>query len=123
MYSTPSRRNIFLSTRCSLCGGELIPKGNGYYACEQCNDLSQDNLSKIRQFLIDEPAATIDDICKQFSFKYEYVKHFYDTGELSAEALESSKRYCQRCHALINFGRYCDKCKNSVANDLRNAFR
>lgn len=123
MLSANNRRNVFASNRCTTCGVELVSKGNGYYVCPNCNEIVQDDLSKMRQFLSEYPNSNARVIAAQFSMDPAYVQQFFDSGELSETAIKKAQRHCQRCRKAIPFGRYCEECTQKMANDLRNAFR
>ncbi|MGN0482885.1 MAG: hypothetical protein ACI4HI_04960 [Lachnospiraceae bacterium] len=120
--NTTHTRSSFGAHFCPVCGSELISKGNGYYLCPKCNELSQSDLSKIRQFLIEYPDATVEKIALQFSFDVDYVQQFLDSGELSSEALKKADLHCKRCRKRIPFGHYCNDCKHLVALELNKAF-
>ena len=67
-------RSVLRSHFCPVCTSELIPKGNGFYACPKCNELVQTDLSKIQQFLLD---------LIEVKYVMHYTKETQDVYELT----------------------------------------
>lgn len=108
---------------CSKCGGELIFKGVGEYHCEDCDQIEYDDYGKVRLYLEKNKSANMSEIQEGTGVSMKSIKQM--VKEKRFEITQNSKifMYCERCHAVIRMGRFCNECEIKYHRELEAKMR
>lgn len=108
--------------KCRMCG-RLFNYLGGPRICPVCKDELEKKFIKVRDYVREHPKTTLGEISEQNDVSLEQINQW-----IREERLEFSKDspvtiYCENCGAPIRTGRFCTKCKNTMASSLSDAFR
>lgn len=107
---------------CKKCG-RLFNYLGGQRICPVCKDEIEKQFIKVRDYVRAHPKTSLHQIAVDNEVSIEQINQW-----IREERLEFSKDspvtlYCENCGAPIRTGRFCQKCKSTMANDLNDAFR
>jgi len=107
---------------CRTCGRMFNYLG-GPPICPVCRKATEEKFMKVRDYIRENPNATIQSISDENEVSIPQIQQW-----IREERLEFSKDSpvtlsCENCGASIRTGRFCEKCKNNMANNLTDAFR
>ena len=97
-------------TECELCGGLVIYKGIGEYACDRCGHIMYDDYGTVRNYLEINPGATTSMVARATGVEEKAIKNMLREEKL--EIREDSRTFlsCEACGKPITSGRYCEAC-------------
>lgn len=115
-----ARRNNSLSVnkipeRCQMCSGNLVEVHVGIFRCVSCGYLNKSHFQLIRDCLAENGALNAMEISDRTGVPRKTVEYFLLEEKLEIPVWSDIRIACQNCGALINTGRYCEKCKRSIA--------
>ena len=91
---------------CRQCGKLYNYIGGSYRnLCPSCIKQLEDKFVEIKEYIRDNKVASISEISDKF------------------EVSTKIGLQCECCGATIKTGRYCDKCKGTMANKLDNLYK
>ncbi len=107
---------------CRTCGS-IFNYVSGPILCQVCREELEEKFQKAKEYIRENPGATIPQVSKACDVEPGQIRQWLREERL--EITESSSIYlnCEGCGANIRSGRYCDKCKAKVTNDLRNVIK
>ena len=102
---------------CKDCGG-LFNK-TASEACPKCLESEEEEYQKVRQYLLDDPSALIDELVEETGVSVEKIRYFLETGRLTeTKLIIDSDLTCQMCGRQISFGTLCRFCSKKVSQGL-----
>jgi len=107
---------------CKSCG-RLFNYLGGIRLCPVCKDELEKKFLKVRDYIRSHPKTTLKEIADENEVDIEQINQW-----IREERLEFSKDSpvlisCENCGAPIRTGRFCQKCKSTMANSLTDAFK
>jgi len=96
--------------------------GIGIYECIECQNIEYDDWGKVKKFLDENGSAPIMEIEERTGVHREVVQKMFHEGRLEVAPDSAVSLRCERCGAGIMFGRYCRKCKQELAGDVKAMF-
>jgi len=99
---------------CPRCG-RLFSYDGTHNLCAVCREEEEDDYTKVKNFLWDNPHATIEEVHEETEVERDTIIKFIKDGRLIADGLEIEYTLkCERCGAPISEGRFCNKCKQEL---------
>lgn len=91
--------------------------------CQKCRDELEDKFQQVKEYINNNPRVPLAMIADDNEVTVTQLKQWVREERLvftedSVVAIE-----CENCGATIRTGRYCQKCKDTMANRLTNAFK
>ncbi len=110
-------------TKCKSCGGVLVYRGLGEYACEECGARDYDNYGKARTYIEQNPGATAVEVEKNTGVSKDAIKAML--REARFEIVKGTRSFlrCESCNKEIRSGRYCPECEKNIHLTLENKQR
>lgn len=106
---------------CKRCGRVFNYLG-GYQLCPMCKKQDEDDFKRVKDYLYENPGATISHIAGELSISVEKIKRFLREGRLEiAEGDANLFLECEMCGKAIKTGRFCVECERTLAKDLNTA--
>lgn len=103
---------------CPNCG-KLYAKKSGHDVCPVCADSVEEDFKKVKDFLWDNPNATIEMVHSKTEVSRERIIKFIRDDRLIAEGLDLDFVVeCERCGKLISHGRFCENCQDELVSGL-----
>ncbi len=107
---------------CRDCG-KLFNYLGGPRVCLDCKKLIEDKFDEVKKFIFDNPRATIPEISKEMEVSIPQINQWIREERLLFAEDSMVMIDCESCGAAIRTGRFCEKCKNGMANDLGNMYK
>ncbi len=105
---------------CRKCG--RIFNYIGSPICPACKELEEEDFKKIKEYLYDNPKASITQVSSDLDISVEKIKRFLKDGRLEIADDEGNMVLeCENCGRSIKSGRYCPDCERMLASGLKNA--
>lgn len=105
---------------CKSCG-RLFNYMGGAPICQACQKKLEDKFQEVRVYLDDNPNATISQVSEAMDVSVKQIKQWIKDERLSLTSAGADGIVCERCGEPIHTGRFCAKCKTSMANTLNGA--
>ena len=102
--------------QCERCSKLFHYRGNRN--CPDCVRELDDIFLKVRNFLDDNPKASVEDVCEAIDADEEDVLGWLREGRLILSRDNNPLLTCQLCRAPIQSGRYCEVCAIKVVGQL-----
>jgi flagellar operon protein (TIGR03826 family) len=102
---------------CRGCG-RLFNYLQGPHLCPACMQKLEEKFSQVKDYLEDNPHATIPEIAKDNEVSTRQIEQWIREERLSFSDDSPIGIACEVCGATIRTGRYCERCKNDLANRL-----
>ncbi len=106
---------------CTKCG-KMFQWMAGDVICDACKKKEEDDFQKVKAYIQENPAANMNTISKECEVKLVKLQQWVREERLVFAKGSAVELVCENCGAPIQTGRYCDKCKNELANGLTSAF-
>lgn len=100
---------------CKRCGN-IFQNFMGEY-CESCQKEIDQIYVAVRDFLYDNPNATVKEVVEETGAEENLILDFLKDGRLEMTTANGLLR-CEKCGKAISSGRMCDACKQSLSNVL-----
>ncbi len=107
---------------CRNCGRMFNYLG-GPTICPICRDSVEKEYEKVRDYIRDNPHSNIQKISDDCEVTVQQINQWVREERLEFSKDSPVMLTCENCGATVRTGRYCEKCKNSMANNLNEAFR
>ena len=107
---------------CRNCGRMFNYLG-GPSICPICRDLAEKDFEKVRDYIRENPHANIQKISDDCEVTVQQINQWVREERLEFSKDSPIMMECENCGDPIRTGRFCEKCKNSMANNLTSAFK
>lgn len=102
---------------CRRCG-RMYNYIGGPPICIDCKNADEEVFKKVKEYLYDNPGATLSQVSIECDVSVEKIKMFLKEGRLEITDGANIILECERCGKPINTGRFCKECQNQVTNDI-----
>ncbi|ACL70466.1 TIGR03826 family flagellar region protein [Halothermothrix orenii] len=103
---------------CPKCGKLFAVQGSEKI-CPVCKKEEEDDFQKVKEYLWDNPGATIEEVHEETGVERETIIKFVKEDRLIAEGLDLEILLeCERCGDPITHGRFCEKCQQELVEGL-----
>lgn len=103
---------------CRRCG-RMYNYIGGQPFCPECKKADEEIFKKVKEYLYDNPGATLSQVATTLEVSVEKIKMFLREGRLEITDGVNIILECERCGKSINTGRYCDMCQHEITTDLK----
>ncbi|MEJ6950161.1 TIGR03826 family flagellar region protein [Natronospora cellulosivora (SeqCode)] len=101
---------------CPQCG-KLFAYDGTSKVCNVCRSSEENDFEKVRDYLWDNPNATIEEVHTATEVERELIIKFVREGRLVAEGIDFSFMIeCERCGLPIPSGRFCNSCQQELVD-------
>ena len=107
---------------CRGCG-KLYNYIGGTPLCPKCIKELDEKFSVVKQYIYDNPMATIQQISEENDVSIQQLNNWVREERLSFSEDSMIGIECENCGTMIRTGRFCQSCKEKLANSLSNAYR
>jgi len=99
---------------CVKCGKLFSPQA-GEKVCPVCRKEEENGFEKVKNYLWDNPHATIDEVHEETGVEKDTIMKFVKDERLIAEGINVDwKHECERCGKAISHGRFCASCQKEL---------
>lgn len=107
---------------CRSCG-RLFNYISGPFLCPACRERMEEKFQKVKEYIRQNPGVGIQEVSEACEVETNQINQWLREERL--ELMEGSPLMlsCMTCGSLIRCGKYCEQCKNNIANGFRNVMR
>ncbi len=106
---------------CSRCG-KMFNYIGGQPLCEPCKKAIEEDFQKVKQYITDNPGAGLKQISEDNGVTTKQIQQWIREERLMFSKDSPLALQCENCGEPIQTGRFCAKCKATMANNLNNTF-
>ncbi|MCI8785457.1 MAG: flagellar protein [Eubacterium sp.] len=103
---------------CRSCG-RLFNYIQGPPICMACKQKLEDKFLQVRDYIRENDSATMKEISEDNEVSVKQIKQWVREERLTFTDHSPVGIECETCGKMIRTGRFCDKCKNSMASNLQ----
>ncbi len=107
---------------CARCG-KMFNYLAGQPICENCKKAIEEDFQKVKQYIEENPRAGLRQISEECEVTTKQIQIWIREERLMFTADSPLQIKCENCGELIQTGRFCPKCKATMANTLNNTFQ
>ena len=86
--------------------------------CEKCKRKDEDDFQKVKDYLYDNPGASMTQVCTDVDVTVRQVQQYLRDGRLTVAKDSPLGIECERCKVRISTGRYCEECTAAMTNQF-----
>lgn len=107
---------------CKSCG-RLFNYIAGPPICPNCKEDLEKKFQQAKEFIRENKNATVQIVAKEVDVPESQIKQWIREERLVFSDAAIAGIACEVCGSPILTGRFCDKCKNQMMNDLSGAIK
>ena len=92
---------------------------SGPSLCPACKEDLEKKFQEVKKYIQDHPGVNIPIVAEECDVEAKQIKQWLREERLELSDSAGSLLTCDSCGAAIRSGKFCDKCKSSMANDLQ----
>lgn len=106
---------------CRSCG-RLFNYLAGPPICQACKKKMEDKFIEVRDYIREHDSASMQQISDDNDVSVKQIKQWVREERLVFTDNSPVGISCENCGAMIRTGRFCNKCKNNMASDLKKMY-
>lgn len=107
---------------CRKCG-KMFNYVMGVPMCPACKDAMEEVFQGVKKYVQEHKGASINDVAEACEVEAQQIRQWIREERLEFSDDSMIGIACEKCGTTIKTGRFCEKCKASMATDLNSAFR
>lgn len=105
---------------CRKCG-RVFNYVMGMPICPQCKDALENKFQEVKKYVREHRMADIKEVSEACEVESSQIQQWIREERLEFTEDSPVKLPCENCGAMIRSGKYCEKCKRDMANNLSSA--
>jgi flagellar operon protein (TIGR03826 family) len=105
---------------CRKCG-KLFNYMAGMPICPACKEVLEAKFQDVKKYIRDHRAADIKEVSEACEVESAQIQQWIREERLEFTSDSPVKLPCENCGTMIRSGKYCEKCKKNMANNLSSA--
>ena len=106
---------------CKNCG-RLFNYMGGQPICASCKQKLEDKFVKVKDYIRQHELASMKEISEENEVSVKQLRQWVREERLTFSSKSPVGIECENCGAMIRTGRFCEKCKNNMANDFKGMY-
>lgn len=90
--------------------------------CPACREKREEKFKSVKKFIQDNPKVSISVVSEECEVEVGQIQQWIRESRLQFAADSAITLPCEKCGAPIRAGKFCDKCKNDMANTLNSIY-
>lgn len=107
---------------CRGCG-RLFNYISGPFLCPACKEGLEKKFQLVKEYIRENPGVGIQQVAEVCEVETSWIHQWLREERLELMDGSPLMLACMSCGELIRCGKYCEKCKNNIANGFRDAMR
>ena len=107
---------------CKSCG-RLFNCVTGVPLCMSCRDEREQKFQEVKKYIEEHKHAGIQEVSQECEVEVKQIQQWIREERLSFADDSPIGINCEKCGTMIKTGRFCEKCKREVMNDLGSVSR
>ncbi len=105
---------------CAKCG-RMFNYVAGPPICDLCRKAMEEKFQQVKEFVRENPGAGFREISEACDVKPTQIREWVREERLMFAENSPIQMQCESCGAKIQTGRFCAKCKSTMATNLSNS--
>lgn len=106
---------------CKTCG-KIFNYLQGPLICPSCKKKLEEKFGDVKEYVRANEGATMSQIAEANEVSIKQIKQWIREERLSFTDNSPIGIECENCGKMIRTGRFCDKCKSKLANNLKEMY-
>ena len=102
---------------CKGCS-KLFQYIGGPVLCPACRDLLEDKFTEVKAYIYEHRGASVVEVSEATEVTVKQIKQWIREERLVLSDATEVGITCEKCGKPIRSGRFCEKCKNKMANEF-----
>lgn len=102
---------------CKGCG-RLFNYMGGAPICSACQKKLEEKFQEVKVYLEENPNSSVTQVSEAMDVSVKQIKQWIREERLALSTAGADGIMCEQCGAPICSGRFCDKCKAAMVNNL-----
>lgn len=107
---------------CRRCG-KIFNYVAGVPLCPMCREEMDKKFREVKEYIREHKGVGIQQVAEACDVEVSQIHQWLREDRLELVEGSGIVLLCENCGAAINSGRFCQKCKNSMANNLQQSIR
>lgn len=107
---------------CKSCG-RLFNYVTGVPLCMSCRDEREQKFQDVKKYIEEHRHAGIQEVSQECEVEVKQIQQWIREERLAFADDSPIGINCEKCGTMIKTGRFCEKCKREVMNDLGSVSR
>ena len=86
--------------------------------CPACREALEDKFGEVKEYIYQNPGASIAQVSEATEVSVKQIKQWIREDRLMLSEASPDGIECEHCGVPIRSGRFCEKCKNQMANNF-----
>ena len=105
---------------CRKCG-RLFNYAMGPIICPQCREALEEKFKEVKAYISEHNGCGIQEVARECDVEVSQIQQWLREERLQFSEDSMVQLTCESCGTTIRSGRFCDKCKNEMANGFQKA--
>lgn len=105
---------------CRKCG-KMYNYISGPNMCPDCREALEKKFQEVKEYVRENKGSTINMVAEACEVDAQQIKQWVREERLEFSSDSALVIECESCGSPIKIGRFCEKCKNSMANSFAEA--
>ncbi len=106
---------------CRTCGRLFNYIGGPPNTCPACREELEKKFQKVKEYIRENPKVSMQQIADDNEVTTNQIRQWIREERLQFTDDSDIGIECENCGATIKTGRFCENCKNTMANNLSSA--
>ena len=102
---------------CRKCG-KMFNYITGIPICPSCKEAMEAKFQEVKEYIREHKGAGIQEVSEACDVEPQQITQWLREDRLEVTESSALMLNCESCGAPIRSGRFCDKCRNNVANSF-----
>lgn len=107
---------------CRKCG-KLFNYAMGPIVCPVCKEALDGKFKEVKEYIQTHPGCGMKQVAEECDVEMSQIQQWLREERLEFTSDSAVQLSCESCGTSIRSGRYCDKCKASLANGFQRAIQ
>ena len=107
---------------CKGCGRLYNYIGGAYRLCPECMKKLEDQFQYVKEYIEDNPRASMRQVTEDCGVSAKQIERWIREERLTFSDESPIGIACEVCGKSIKSGRFCDRCKQSMATRLEGVY-
>lgn len=107
---------------CKKCG-RIFNYVSGPPICMGCREALEEKFQEVKKYIQDHVRASIPEVSEACDVSTGQIQQWLREERLQLSEDSGITLFCEKCQSPILSGRFCEKCKNHMANELNSSIR
>ena len=107
---------------CRKCG-KMFNYVMGPMICPACRDALEEKFKEVKTYIQDHKNVGIKEVARECDVEVSQIQQWLREERLQLSEGSRIQLHCENCGCDILSGRFCEKCKNSMANSFSQSIK